>query len=276
MAVNPAILKLAAKAAFAVLLDEEAGQKAIISVLVPATGIILFIALIIQIITMPTQAIASFFSGENISRVEIMQQEYGYLQRIMENDADYQEGSGRIYSGLTFSSGATEVVYFNQLDERWKNKPYGKTDKIGTHGCGPTAMAIVISSLTGIIRNPEEMADWAYKNGYCCAGQGSYHTLIPGAAESFGLTAEGIKAGEPQKIADALSGGKLVVAIMSKGHFTSSGHFIVLRGITSEGQILVADPASKRRSEQEWDLSLICLEANKNAGAGGPFWAIGP
>jgi hypothetical protein len=43
---------------------------------------------------------------------------------------------------------------------------------------------------------------------------------------------------------DSLSSGKLVVVIMGKGHFTSSGHFIVLCGVTSEGKILVADPAS--------------------------------
>ena len=77
-----------------------------------------------------------------------------------------------------------------------------------------------------------------------------------------------------QDIVDALSSGKLVVAIMSKGHFTSSGHFIVLRGVTSEGEILVADPASHKRSQQEWDLSLIMNEARKGAAAGGPFWAV--
>lgn len=61
---------------------------------------------------------------------------------------------------------------------------------------------------------------------------------------------------------------------MSKGHFTSSGHFMVLRGVTSEGKILVADPASKKRSEQEWDISIILDEARKGAAAGGPLWAI--
>lgn len=58
-------------------------------------------------------------------------------------------------------------------------------------------------------------------------------------------------------------------------HFTKGGHFIVLRGITAEGKILVADPASVKRSNQEWDLSIILEEARKGAGAGGPFWAIG-
>lgn len=74
---------------------------------------------------------------------------------------------------------------------------------------------------------------------------------------------------------DALSSGKLVVAIMSEGHFTRGGYFIVLRGITAEGKILVADPAIHKCSNQEWDLSLIMGEARKGADAGGPFWAIG-
>lgn len=68
--------------------------------------------------------------------------------------------------------------------------------------------------------------------------------------------------------------GKLVVAIMSRGHFTKSGHFIVLRGVQN-GKILVADPASYGRSGQLWDLSLILREASRGAVAGGPFWIIG-
>ena len=88
------------------------------------------------------------------------------------------------------------------------------------------------------------------------------------------MNVEGCSATESQRIVDALSSGKLVVAIMTKGHFTSSGHFIVLRGITKEGKILVADPASNKRSKQEWDLSIILNEVSKSAGAGGPFWII--
>jgi len=61
---------------------------------------------------------------------------------------------------------------------------------------------------------------------------------------------------------------------MTKGHFTSSGHFIVLRGVTSDGKILVADPASYRRSEKEWDIKIILNEASKLSGSGGPFWII--
>lgn len=37
---------------------------------------------------------------------------------------------------IRFTDGVTEVVYFNQLDEAYANKPYG-TDHIGGYGCGP-------------------------------------------------------------------------------------------------------------------------------------------
>ena len=174
---------------------------------------------------------------------------------------------------VRFTDGVTEVVYFNQLDERYADKPYG-TDHIGGYGCGPTAMSIVVSSLTDDIVDPVEMAEWAYEHGYWCSKSGSYHSLIPGAAKAWGLSVEGCTPSEPQRILDALAEGKLVVAIMAKGHFTSSGHFIVLRGV-QDGKILVADPASYSRSQKAWDLSIILNEASRRAGSGGPFWIIG-
>ncbi len=174
---------------------------------------------------------------------------------------------------VRFKDGVTEVVYFNQLDERYANKPYD-TDNIGGYGRGPTSMSIVVSSLTSDIVDPIEMAEWSYKNGGWRNKSGSYHALIPNAARAWGLTVEGCTASEPQRILDALGSGKLVVAIMTKGHFTSGGHFIVLRGVR-DGKILVADPASYKQSEKLWDLTIILNEASKRAGAGGPFWIIG-
>lgn len=204
--------------------------------------------------------------------------DYAYNLSLFLGDSMFQ-GLPDGYTSITslgnvrFTDGQTEVVYFNQLDERYANMPYG-TDDIGGYGCGPTAMSIVVSSLTSETVDPVAMARWSYENGYWCSKSGSYHALIPAAAKEWGLNVEGCSASEGQKIVDALSNGKLVVAIMLKGHFTSSGHFIVLRGV-KDGKILVADPASYDRSSMEWDLSIILNEASKNAGAGGPFWIIG-
>lgn len=206
---------------------------------------------------------------------------YAQNLSVLLNDGVYQvlsatefSAMGISYEGVVFSDGSTQVVYYNQLDDRWRYEAYG-TDDIGGYACGPTAMSIVVSSLTSETVDPPHMAQWAYENGYWCSKSGSYHSLIPGAAEEWGLPVEGCTTSEPQKIVDALADGKLVVALMSKGHFTSSGHFIVLRGVTSDEKILVADPSSYSRSEKEWDFSIILNEASKSAGAGGPFWIIG-
>ena len=192
---------------------------------------------------------------------------------LLQNLGEWTGNSIPSLGDVTFSDGVTPVVYYNQLDERYASQPYG-TDNIGGYGCGPTAMAIVVSSLTDDMVDPIKMAHWSYENGYWCKSSGSYHALIPAAAEEWGLPVSGCTTSEPQRILDALAEGKLVVAIMSEGHFTSSGHFIVLRGV-KDGQIMVADPASYKRSEQLWDLSIILNEASRRAAAGGPFWIIG-
>lgn len=192
---------------------------------------------------------------------------------LLQNMEEWTGNSIPSLGDVTFTDGITPVVYYNQLDERYASQPYG-TDNIGGYGCGPTAMAIVVSSLTDDMVDPVEMGQWSYENGYWCKSSGSYHALIPAAAEAWGLPVSGCTTSEPQRILDALAEGKLVVAIMSEGHFTTSGHFIVLRGV-QDGQIMVADPASYKRSEQLWDLSIILNEASRRAAAGGPFWIIG-
>lgn len=109
-------------------------------------------------------------------------------------DGMFQSTTGNVIPSLgdvRFSNGAVEVVYYNQYDERYANKPYG-TDNIGGYGCGPTSMAIVVSSLTDDIVDPIEMAKWSYDNGYWCSKSGSYHALIPAAAKEWGLPVEGL------------------------------------------------------------------------------------
>lgn len=260
----------AAKAAVAILTDEKA-RTAVLSVIIGVLAALLLpIIMLISIVTMPFVALGDWFSGEDYEQIVAFRGAYGFDQYIDESDASWLEAAGQDYSGIVFTDGASEVVYYNQFDSRWADEPYGKSGTIGSSGCGPTALAMVVSSLTDRIIDPLEMSQWAYENGYRAEGNGSYLSLIPNGAAYFGLTVETMTTKEAQKIVDALADGKLVIAIMSKGHFTKGGHFIVLRGVTSEGKILVADPSSISRSGQEWEISIILNEARKNAS--GPFW----
>lgn len=177
---------------------------------------------------------------------------------------------------LLKSDGAVELIYYMQTDSRWGQKIYGGTDTIEKYGCGPTSLAMVISTFTNVKVDPVQMCKWAYDRGYWFSESGSIHGLIPDAAKAFGLKVEGIE-NTPEavnKIKDALSAGKLVITLMGKGTFTNSGHFIVLRGITEDGKILVADPNSNELTKGSYDPSLIVNEAKSWAAANGPFWVI--
>ena len=197
-------------------------------------------------------------------------------QRVSIGDTDGSGYYGTDYGDITFTNAETPVVYYNQTDARWGNKMYGRSGTIGDAGCGPTALAIAVASLTNNKVTPYDVAQWSVANGCRCEGQGSYHSLIPNGGRHYGLTVTSIGR-DGKQLVEALQQGKLVIAIMAKGHFTSSGHFIVLRGVTEDGKILVADPASVKRSNKEWDLRIITGEASRKVGsAGGPFWVMSP
>ena len=56
-----------------------------------------------------------------------------------------------------------------------------------------------------------------------------------------------------QEVINALgSGNSLVIVLMGPGTFTTGGHFIVLTGVNSSGQVSVADPASRDRTNTKW------------------------
>lgn len=270
----PIVARLLAQLALQIATDEQARKRLLLIILVPVGTLLLLIAMVLQLLTSPFESLKLLLAPNEVSIVDDMRLNYGYTQLLQADEDGYIESKDQQYDGVFFQDGNRAVVYYNQMDERWASKPYGPRDTIGVSGCGPTSLAIAVSTLSDQTIDPISMAKWAYDNGYLAEGTGSYHSLIPDGAKHFGLQVQGATVDDKQTIIDALSTGKLVIAIMGKGNFTSSGHFIVLRGVTEAGQILVADPASKKRSEQAWDFNIILDEARKHAAVGGPFWII--
>lgn len=171
------------------------------------------------------------------------------------------------------TGGIIPIVYYNQGDEAWADQPYGR-DTIGPYGCGPTAMCMVVDSLTDTEEDPITMAQWASKNGCWASRSGSYLSIVEKTAKNYGLTAQAIPERTPEAIRSALLEGNLLVALMGPGHFTKSGHFIVLRGVTLSGAILVADPNSRPRSLLEWEPQVILDELSRSTSNGAPLWII--
>lgn len=171
------------------------------------------------------------------------------------------------------TGGNTELFFYNQTAPAWKDQLYG-TDPIGTHACGPTAMAMVISSLTNYRVDPKMMSDWSVKNGYYATGGGSYHALIPAAARAYGLTVTSCSDRTVAGLKKQLAAGNLLVVLMRPGHFTKTGHFMIVRGIDANGNFLIADPQSFDNSVKAWDPALIVRELAPRDGDGGPVWAM--
>ena len=173
------------------------------------------------------------------------------------------------------TGGAVEVPYFNQADPAWCDQSYG-TDTIGKYGCGPTAMAMAVGALTGEAPSPTALAEWASENGHWASGSGSRLSIVEGAAAAYGLDAQSCAVLEADRLLQELSAGKLGVALVRAGHFTQGGHFILLRGATLDGGVLVADPNSRERSLSVWDPQLILDELSASRSDGAPLWFLSP
>lgn len=163
-------------------------------------------------------------------------------------------------------------VYYNQTDDAWGNEYYGTSDLIKDAGCGPTVTAMIVSTLTDTKINPKEMADWSYNNGYYSPGSGSYHTLIGDSLNNFGLSYT--TTNDIYDVKTALQEGKYVVALMGNGHFTSSGHFIILCSIDNSEKVTVADPNSIKNTEKLWDFNTITSETKYSSTINGSYWII--
>ncbi len=181
-----------------------------------------------------------------------------------------------------FTSGVVDVYYWNQAHAPYAYMSIGASgNDFYNYGCGPTAMATVITSLTGEIVNPKTVGDWMYYNGYYATGGGTRHTGIAAAAKNWGLTVEtqAQKYGtiDEEAIKQALREGKLVVALVAYGyvHFKSGGHYVTLRGVDEEGNILVADPARTSNSLDSVKFDLSRIVSDTRVGDDYNFWIIG-
>lgn len=181
-------------------------------------------------------------------------------------------------SGDDGGQGATVVLdkdrlnnfpFLLQNDSRWGSQQYTSTgdssQTIGSSGCGTTSMAMVLRSFGNNV-TPIDTSSYSIQNGYRTANAGTGWGFFRSIGNQYGLTTEDLGK-DTNAVAASLAAGKPIIASMGKGTFTKSGHFIVLSGTDSNGNILVNDPASTERSQKAWPLSVFANEG-KN------FWAF--
>ena len=184
------------------------------------------------------------------------------------------DATGDIITYDTVGKGVKKVVYYNQGEDPWATMSYGAST-IKASGCGPTSLAIVISTLTGQTVTPEMTCAFSIANGEYIYGLGTCHSFPMNAAHHWGLNCERVGKDRMGDVVNALKDGKMVVEICEAYTITGSGsgHFIVLTGVTKDGYITIADCASRERTGKVYSVETIASYGRDLAD--GAFWIIG-
>lgn len=148
------------------------------------------------------------------------------------------------------------IPRFQQWDSRWGYLTYGN-DNIGINGCGPTCLSMVAAGLLkDTSKSPDAVAEFSVENNYCTVASGTAWSLMSSGAKKLGLKSESVVVGR-DSIKAALEKKQPVICSMKPGDFTTTGHFIVLTGLTEDGRLMINDPNSITRSEKRWDIDTI-------------------
>ena len=149
-----------------------------------------------------------------------------------------------------------QPVLYLQTDPRWKNEDYsakGESTTIGASGCGPTAAAMLIETLTGKVFTPSDACKWSLEHGYKAVNQGTYYAYFPPQFAAHGISCYQLNwttlyhnpnSTTHDKAFDLLKQGHYLIALMKKGNWTSGGHFVVVWW--EDGKVRINDPASTR------------------------------
>ena len=139
----------------------------------------------------------------------------------------------------------------------------GLPRSVASSGCGATSVSMVIAYLTG---NTEQTP---YTLFYHCAQIGRYngagldHDTLSYLCNKYGVHTKWIR-NDANAIRQALREGKPVVAHMGPGIFTKGGHYVVLRGIASDGKILLNDPVSPIKTGRKFPIETLLTQAKNN------------
>ena len=163
-----------------------------------------------------------------------------------------------VTGGLTEEEKNQDHPLLLQWDTRWGYSDYGD-EIMAVSGCGPTALSMVVVSLTGNAEaTPDQVAQYAVDNGYFAGSDGTAWALMSEGATDYGLSTSSISLDE-SAWKRALDDGEQIIAVMGAGHFTTGGHFIVIYGYNDEG-FMILDSNNYRNTEAIWSYDSLASE----------------
>ena len=165
--------------------------------------------------------------------------------------------------GLKDWTNDDNFVYYNQ-GGGWDDYRFsaGGSSSMASSGCGPTSMAMVMSSL-GYDVTPNDTAEWSADHGGHVEG-GTTDDFFTGYADAMGVNSQSLGTSS-DSIRNALNNDELVILNVGPGDFTSSGHFVVARGYDeSTNQVLIADP-NRSENNDWWDFDRVVGQLRNGA-----------
>ena len=140
-----------------------------------------------------------------------------------------------------------EPVYYSQVDPRWRAVQFtavgNPRQTIGSSGCGPACMAMILATWRDRTITPVETCKLALEGKFRTPNDGTAWAYFPWTAQRYGLRHQ---TGNTDQAIAAMREGALVVASMGPGYFTGGGHFILPWRV--EGSTIIChDPANKNR-----------------------------
>ena len=151
--------------------------------------------------------------------------------------------SGHVSGSNTI--GGSGIKYFSQTDARWRDLAYGDDGAtMADTGCGPTAMAMVASSLTNRNVKPDELAAYAQLSGMRDE-TGTNSNFITATSNIYGLSNRRIDYPTENALRASIgSGPTILLGTNYKGvnPYTSVGHYVVTDGFDHNGMVNIKDP----------------------------------
>ncbi len=158
------------------------------------------------------------------------------------------------YGYYVKDGGTPKMIYYSQYDDRFNGSEgktiypgFDRTDlgPFGQCGCFSTSMAMAINTI-GANKNvtPLDIGKEVLKAGVNAGGCGYSGNAAFGEklGPIFNVKITSITTIDKAK--EGLRSGGLVVVSMGPSVFTSGSHYIVLRGLTSDGKFAVANPTN--------------------------------
>lgn len=173
-------------------------------------------------------------------------------------------------------------TWYMQTDSKWRKKWYRvrkEKSTIGSAGCGPTTMAMVVASLKDPNVTPVQAANWSKKKGYKAYKSGTKDGFFKKYGKKYGIKvkpyykygdlrrAKKKKAKKYHNITKkAVNNGNWVIVLVGKSRWTGRGHFILWYK-TEGGYAYIRDSNSKKSTRAKAKVSTLQKAAKR-------YWVV--